>query len=189
MSSIRCESKHRVGKLTSKTSFNRTNVCRTIAIKDQLRLNYRFMIQDDSILRIYDPDSIKIQLKKNLSEIDELFNVSNLPEHLKTREEFATVRCIDVDGTTISINDALMLPSEEGPLFYEIKMIIVNEDEVIIVSKWLYDVYYDIMLNAYKIMSELYSYKILDISDLYSCQVTHRVQICNGCAYIVKNWV
>lgn len=41
--SIRFEATHRIGKVTAKTSSSRVNVCRTIALKYQLILNYRFL--------------------------------------------------------------------------------------------------------------------------------------------------
>ena len=43
---MRFESKHRDGKVSFHVSICRKNVCRTIAIKHQLMLNYRFTTQD-----------------------------------------------------------------------------------------------------------------------------------------------
>lgn len=58
MSGIRCEGKHRDAKMTAKTSLNRQNISRTIAIKHQLRLNFRLMTDQDSNLLEYDPLSL-----------------------------------------------------------------------------------------------------------------------------------
>ena len=43
LSSMRFESRHQEGKIISRNSLCRINVCHTIAIKSQLKLNYRFL--------------------------------------------------------------------------------------------------------------------------------------------------
>lgn len=42
---IRCEGKHRDLKNDCKLVSSRRNICKTIAVKNQLRLNYRFLLQ------------------------------------------------------------------------------------------------------------------------------------------------
>ena len=48
LSSMRFESKHREGKNVSKNANCRINICHTIAIKLQLKLNYRFLSRENS---------------------------------------------------------------------------------------------------------------------------------------------
>lgn len=187
MSSIRYESKHRLAKMTSKTSLNRTNVCRTIAIKDQLRLNFQFMKPDNSKLRIYDPISIKSILNLDVPELDKFVNL--LPTSLQKNVEFETIKYLNINGSEISVHDIVMVPSEEGPIFYKIDLIIMYEQDPVIVVKWFDDIFYEIKFNAYEIISERYEHKILDLDELYSAVVTHSVEIYNGCKLIVKNWV
>ena len=49
---IRFEATHRIGKITSHAAISRVNVCRTIALKHQLMLNYRFL-QKESTYEIF----------------------------------------------------------------------------------------------------------------------------------------
>lgn len=40
---MRYEAKHRISKISANTSSNRRNICKTLAIKHQLQLNYLFL--------------------------------------------------------------------------------------------------------------------------------------------------
>lgn len=41
--SMRYEAKHRISKISARSSFNKRNICKTLAIKHQLQLNEIFM--------------------------------------------------------------------------------------------------------------------------------------------------
>ena len=70
ISSMRNESKHREGKVTSHVAICRKNVCYTIAIKHQLMLNYRFLAKDSEILAPFITGPIKLLNFEDLNDVE-----------------------------------------------------------------------------------------------------------------------
>ena len=85
-SSMRYENKHRHGKTTSRSAICRINVCRTISIKNQLNLNYRF-INNNFWQNVWQPGPSKII---KLNEVNEKI-IHILPIDLKLNDSY----CID----------------------------------------------------------------------------------------------
>lgn len=56
---MRFEAKHREAKISSRSAISRVNVCKTIAIKHQLRQNYRFLKNETAETITFDLKSVK----------------------------------------------------------------------------------------------------------------------------------
>lgn len=183
---MRFESKHREGKITSRASVNRINVCRTIAIKHQLRLNYKFLTKEDVSFWTFNPQSIKIISINTLSDIHSYRYL--LPLDLQTCNDISVVYAINLEGKNIHTNCLIMIPSESGPLFYKVEFIIISNNSFIILTKFLLDVYLDERLQLYEIITENCSWKMFHFEELYDIVITYSVRITNGKEYIIKNW-
>lgn len=82
-----------------------------------------------------------------------------------------------------------MVPSEDGPLFYIVHSILVNNNEnVTFILKWLSDVFFNNHMDAYEVITHTIEWKCMLKEQLYGCIVTNRVRVNNGKEFIVKNW-
>lgn len=71
LSSMRFESRHQDGKTISQNSLCRINVCHTIAIKSQLKLNYRFLCSPNQTPMIaYGPG--KLIKSSDLTDLEDI---------------------------------------------------------------------------------------------------------------------
>lgn len=113
---------------------------------------------------------------------------NRLSSFLADCDQVDVVNNIKIHGNHINSNSIVMVPSEECPLFYMVQKIIIKNTNMIIVAQFLPDVYLDIELNAFEMITDRFQWKILDKNELNSCVVTHKVQIHNGCQYLVRNW-
>lgn len=190
ISCMREESKHREGKITSNVSSNRINVCHTIVIKNQLRMNYRFI----------EELSEKEQNKNDVQNNTKLENISDLPginfirgslcNYINNSTSVTTTKFINFISSKIDLKSIIMLGSEQGPKFYQVQKIIVNSDNdnFLVITKYLNDIYLDEKMNTYEIFSSNFIWNVLSSNDLKGCTVTYSVRTCNGKIFIVRNW-
>uniref|UniRef100_A0A0C9Q8E6 ZNF333_0 protein n=1 Tax=Fopius arisanus TaxID=64838 RepID=A0A0C9Q8E6_9HYME len=186
---MRFEAKHREGKTASRSTVSRINVCKTIAIKHQLRQNYRFLKKCTPTNIIYDFKLLKTELLRNLAcyvELHEKLLASIVTEN----GEIKVVKRVDVEGTKFDVRSIIMIPSEEGPIFYKINKIIIHPVShlVFIVQKLLF-VWLDEHTECFKLVQKPYQWSILGLSDLFSCKVTNLVRASNGRQFVLKNWL
>ena len=116
LSTMRFEAKHREGKITSH-HFSRVDVCKTIAIKNQLRLNYRFFKKNVPRKISYDLKSIK---NMQLLNIKGYFKLSqNSPASICILSNIiSTIKRVQFEEKNIEIGKIIMSPNEDGPIFY-----------------------------------------------------------------------
>lgn len=188
ISTMRFEAEHREGKRTSSVSINRVNLCKTIAIKHQLRLNYKFLLNEFPKIIVYEKKLVK---NDSVSHINSCLDIqrSVLPFVDKLTGLVSLVKSLSWEGKCIDEKTVIMTPSEDGPLFFDVNRIIVsgNQDFILIV-KQLQDVIYDIHTQSYKIESSVYSWKVLTQGDLFSSNMTYAVRVSGGFRFIIKNW-
>lgn len=179
--SMRFESKHHEGKVISYSAISRVNVCYTIALRNQLKLHYRFMKGKTS-----DPMLTLSSTKAGIIE--------NIPSQL------------NIDGNTVRIlkwikrgkrqiqNDTIiMIPEESGPAFHKVShMIFEPTGNISILTLKLNSCYYHDHFDAYEI-SDPNDTKPGFISEgqilNYTTIITSQVPVRNGFSYISKTWM
>lgn len=186
ISSMRFESKNREAKIISRTAVCRVNVCRTIAIKHQLRFNYR-LLSNEIISTRSSFDGVQEAYLTGLPDIQSYMNV--LPAAIQRSEVISTVKKLRFDGVELYKNCIIMVPSEDGPLFYQVtELFVVGKENFTIIAKLLHDIYFNYHMQSYEILTNNFEWKSIGKDDLYGCIVTHKVRVNDGKHYIVKCW-
>lgn len=118
---MRYESKHRISKIAARSSANRINICKSLAIKNQLQLNHLFLenklpsnFQHSRKMKNIDSSNLTFLLTRfNLPPSANLYNVS-----------FVTINSITYKPNNVL---ALHFDSECGnPVFFEISKIYIS---------------------------------------------------------------
>lgn len=188
LSKISClpyERKHRKGKITARSSLNRINVYKTIALKHQLILNHRFLRKQSEPLYKSGPSK-----SINLEEIpDFTLFASALP--LNINANVSMTKWIEFLGQYIKVESILVIPCEHSPKFLSIRCLLLEKNhEVIAVTKVLEHCYFSRHFQAFEIKSyETNTWNILTWKDIFNAIVTHKARLNNGKEYIFKNWV
>jgi len=116
--SMRYESKHRVAKIAARSLANRINICKSLAIKNQLQLNHLLL---ENKLPSNFQHSCKIK-KVNSSNLTFLLTQFNLSPSTNLYNVFF----ITINDITYKPNDALHFDPECGnPVFFEISKIFI----------------------------------------------------------------
>uniref|UniRef100_A0A0C9RNU9 ZNF687 protein n=1 Tax=Fopius arisanus TaxID=64838 RepID=A0A0C9RNU9_9HYME len=188
ISTIRCEGKHREGKITSKTSISRVNVCKTIAIKHQLRFNYRLINKCIPTKLEYEENSIReIEMicTHGFHDIRSLSTFFDKPP----QTIIPTVKKIKIEEYEIQKRDIIAIAYEDGLLFYQVDTIIIDEtgDDCIIITKLLHNIFLDEFTQAYKLGGMEYSWTILHSKHVKEAFITKLVRSVHG-KYILKTW-
>lgn len=187
--SMRFESKHQDGKKVSRACLSRVNVIHSIAIRNQMRLNYRLISQKSTTgYKLFD-DVGPTELVA-VNTIDFAF-VSSLLEKLpRTHGCLLVCKFIWYLGSIIQKDVIIMTPAARGPVFNIIHTIILgDESNVTFVVKKLNDCLYDDHFQAYSVLDiENYSWDILDLQSLLNHVLTHFLKIGQH-YYIPKKWV
>ncbi len=161
-SSMRYESKHRIGKMTSRVALCRINVCHTIAVKNQLQLNYHLLSKNFES-NIWEGGPV---LRKNLNEISDGKIKCILPPNTS---EILTMNWIKHFGKKVVVNDSIVIfPTHDGPAFFIIKLIFLNHVEISLILSEL-SVYFDDHYQAYTIFencNDFDSYIVRNISSM-----------------------
>ncbi|XP_044013988.1 uncharacterized protein LOC122856376 [Aphidius gifuensis] len=123
ISTMRYEAKHREAKITSRTAISRVNICKTIAIKHQLQLNYRFLLNDTSLEFNYDKNSIK---DFNVNDLEAAFELKKILPQSILNKNIYSLKKLDNQGSSITIGCVIMIASEDGPNFYIINNILME---------------------------------------------------------------
>lgn len=126
---MRFEAKHQIAKIAARASRNRMNISKTLALRNQLYLNYRFL----------HGNSIKNFLRTGKSTLlhPNSHLANKLFEKIKSRNDindyFSTVPWILFEGIKLVISSVVTVticPLSYKPLFALIKNIIVNNSIV-----------------------------------------------------------
>lgn len=136
--------------------------------------------------RNYDPLKVITKLKQDLTNLDKFCNI--LPEGFHTTKNVNLIEVICINGNFISVNNIIMLPLENFPLFHEIIHIIIFDEKIFVITKKFKNVYYDMNVNAFEVMSDEQQWTLVNVEYLYNCIVTHKITTNDGKQYIIKNW-
>lgn len=114
---MRFESKHRDGKITSRSAICRKNVCSTIAIKIQLMLNYRFLTHGSNFSS-FETGPTKLFKFCELNNVQEFLHL--LPQNdFQSKEIMSSLNRIEYLGHKIQKNCIITIFAEEGPQFHK----------------------------------------------------------------------
>lgn len=121
--SMRFESRHKEGKTISGNALCRINVCHTIAIKMQLKLNYRFLCENNfRPIWTYGPSNLV-----SVSEIQSYSDFKNvLPTSLSNDVQQLT--WVLYYQKKITVYTFFIEHSREEPFFYKIKFIFLDSN-------------------------------------------------------------
>lgn len=185
MCSMRFESKHREGKIVARAAVSRVNVCHTVAIKHQLRLNYQLLFSKEILAFIYDPSLMKMAPMKTLSDVEFFKQLINVD--IQDDEVIGTVKKVLFERQIISPGTLIMIPSEDGPIFYNVKHIL-KYNAFLFVCHVFFDVYATEDISSYEIMSDSCSWAVLNYDDFAGFTQTHIVRTTDGRRHFVKKW-
>ncbi|CAD6227245.1 GSCOCG00011950001-RA-CDS [Cotesia congregata] len=190
LNTMRAESKNKEAKVDARTAVSRRNICKTIAIKQQLHLSYRFTLNHQNVCK-YDYEVDDVTLLKDLPQYSSYCQY--LPK--STIEHIYEIKLLKFKARSIKIDIILMIPTSSGPNFFEVFIIIHDfNDQLFIITKNLTDYcYYDEHYQAYEIhpyaLNDTPNWRIIRSDDLESCCITHVTKAGNEKKYIVKRWV
>lgn len=142
--SMRYEAKHRISKISARSSFNRRNICKTLAIKHQLQLNDIFTKGLLCHSLVIGPSKILNCSKYILIKSE--FNLS-------TNEPLIRISWAELKGTRYKVNSILTKDlDDDNPQFVSVKDIFMyGSDKIIFECKLLNTVGFNEHLHAFEI--------------------------------------
>lgn len=144
---MRFEARHKIAELAARSSSSRRNICKTIAIKNQLILNHLFLKKDLFKKNLYSATKRKLQLKVK----------QRLPDSFKFLDdrEFFSVLWVKKLGQTFRINDIITtaMSNIDLPLFARIQKIVIDsqEDDVYFEGHSFESIYFDTHFHAFEV--------------------------------------
>lgn len=145
---MRYEAKHRISKMFARSSSNKRNICKTLAIKHQLQLNEIFMKGKLC-------NSINIGPQKELDSGKHQLIQNEL--NLNTVETLIRVNWAEVRGTRYKLNTILTLDilDDNNPQFISVKNVFLYaSNRVIFECSLLKTVGFNEHVYCYEIISE-----------------------------------
>ncbi len=178
LSSMRCESKHRINKIIANATTSRLNICKTIAIKNQLKFCQRLLNNDgNSDFFEFGPiDSESLQ--KVYGRI----------------EKKCLVKYIKFLGHETKPNENVLRPNENYLEMLLKENIMIRELHSVVLSCKPPKYNFDPHLDAFEIESNVCAddgdeeREMLDVYNLYECMLTYKV-FWNEKTYVLKKFV
>lgn len=193
LSTMRCESKHHIAKMTTGVSNSRNNVCKTVAIKSQLQFCYRMMsgeIFEDKLYKCGHFETVKAKNIRNFYLFAPLLPTIELETPVKE------LRTIEFHGRTIREKVVLMIPAESGPCLYNVVNLLEvdSQDLFIIVINVTDEVMYDSHFSAYELfcnseITDQSKLECLTSEQLRFAYVSFLTTAKNKKQYIPKRWI
>ena len=176
ISCLRNEAKNKVGKNISKVTSSRLNLNKTVAIKHQLMLNYRF-ISRSSEYSTYKYGKENIIGTNNIEDFPNFANY--LPKNLN---DIASLTWIEFQEKRIKENAILVKFCKNGPKFYIVYRILkIERNDIFILAYELKDCFLEEHFSAYKIYDiNKRDYKVFLTADLESCAITDIIYQSSG---------
>ncbi len=179
LSSMRYESKHRINKIIANATTSRLNICKTIAIKNQLKFCQR-LLNNDGNSDIFECGPIDSEsLQKVYGRI----------------EKVCLVKYIKFLGHEIKPNkNVLIRPSENYLEMLLVENIMIRELHKVVLSCKPLKYNFDPHLDAFEIESNVCAddgdeeRETLDVYNLYECMLTYKV-FWNEKTYVLKKFV
>lgn len=192
MNTLRGESKNQEEKLAVKNSCNRQNVCKSIAIKLQLRLSHRLINQKEIKRSLYEKKECKTKGLEHLPTYNAFLPF--LPKEF-SNDNSTELQLILFHNRTIKNGVILSFATETEPkMFCVVHLIENNTNNLCIIAKEITDyIMYDEHYQAYHLDDNYYNcnqnWICLQLDDLFLCTVTHVAKSSNSKKYILKRWI
>ena len=184
ISCLRYESKNQEGKVVSKNTSSRVNINKTIAIKNQLQLNYRF-ITKKTRKPVFHSTNHK---RRPLSGLQDYHEYHHLITELNST--ISSVKIVYYYDKVITKNCILMKCSSSAPIFQLIHEIIFVDSKHIFITKNLTDCFYDEHMQAFKIYDmNQFNWDRVEEKDICKRHLLHFVLLPDGYNYISKVWM
>lgn len=184
LSCMRGEQKNQEGKQAARSANSRKNIAHTVALRHQLRLNYRLL----SARHKYSEFSISSSGHQELFD----FPLYIYPDYCATNV-IKRVNWIKRQHLTIKSKTIIVTPAETGPVFYEVHGCYVDTDQIVtIITKNLLAVHYDEHYDSFKIIDDGdWRWHALQLDNITSghAEITYKVRLKNGFFYIPKKWI
>lgn len=100
ISTLKFEAKHRQGKRTSSVSISRVNLCKTIAIKHQLELNHKLLLNEFPKIIVYEKKLVKNYFVSHINSCSDIQR-SLLPFVNKLSGLVSVVKSLSWEGICI----------------------------------------------------------------------------------------
>uniref|UniRef100_A0A8D8ZTC5 C2H2-type domain-containing protein n=2 Tax=Cacopsylla melanoneura TaxID=428564 RepID=A0A8D8ZTC5_9HEMI len=164
---MRFEAKHQFSKIAARATKSRINITKTLAARNQLSLNYRFLAQNPTVFFTTGKRKPVLQSSNMWRELSQKKNIPFSDFHL-----FSTVPRFDFEGITLKVSDIVTtdLCIEAGkPLFARILSILVdNRDEIYLHCQSFTTHYFDSHYHAYLVTTDDTSCIVIKTTELYS---------------------
>lgn len=192
LSTIRCESKHRVYKMTSSVCRSRVNICKTLAVKSQLMFARRLMLNKNIDTSIY---AIRKESKQVVEEIRSLKMIRESPVPASSKD-VSVVDDLEFKGKTVEKNSVLVIPNDsikERNVLLVHDIIKIDDTNVQLIVQDVTDyTYYVEHYQAYR-LHENYkfdtgNYQCREITELHCAYVSRLVVLDDGLTFIPKRW-
>lgn len=191
MNTLRCESKHQESKNAANVSRSRVNICKTLAIKCQLRLNYRFIMNEPVQESPYEKGTGTVISFREI----EGFDASALNCMIDPNTNIVKLDQIIFRSKNVRENTILCIPTDDEPEMYVVKHLVQTIDTEILhifVNDITPHVVYDEHYQAYEVhdcaFNNILNQKCLFANDLKSCHVSQIVKNSTN-KYIVRRWI
>lgn len=180
------ERKHRDGKRSANSSSNRMNVCHTVAIRSQLKLNHKFTSSTECLDSSFEKGRVLLMKELNVIENYAFFRHSLPSEH----NFIGTTEYVRYMGHEIRENTILMIASENEPDFYLVHTILLDsKSEAIIVASSAINCNFDCHFQAYEVVLPKKNWNCFSHVDLRRCDISRIVPASRGKYYVPKRWI
>ena len=175
-----------MGKVTSHAAISRVNVCRTIALKHQLILNYRLLCQElsNEVLTVGQQKKISFE---QLPHLDEFHHFIWMP----FSTYLLTTDWVCFYSKKITLNSKIMIFGEDGLQFFDIYTFILNEkNDFQAVVRHMHDCFFDEHFEAFRIYDlNNFSWHVLSSKNITEATFTTAHKLRGGHYYTQKNWM
>ena len=152
------EAKHQESKIAAHSAKSGVDVCHTIAVRHQLKLNCMFLNQNVKNHFEWGP----ITLIKTLN---------NFSPHIYTKlmnsgcsNKISTLKWLKRLGHEIHICSIYVIPRESGSQSFEVTDIISEKSNIFIISKTILESYFQAHFEAYEITSSSYEWDVFSLN-------------------------
>ncbi|CAG9787096.1 unnamed protein product [Diatraea saccharalis] len=159
--SMRYEAKHRISKLCANVSSSRRNICKTLAIKHQLLLNYTFL--NDDLYKLIETGVKKCICENKRQEIVEKLNI--------VAQFIHKCNWLIIKGTKYTSNMLLSLDvvNDYIPIFGLIENIYITDKNMVIFEVSSFEtLYFDETLYCYVVTDKEEATLFVNYENLYS---------------------
>lgn len=176
---------HKHGKVTSHGAICRINVSHTIAVKNQLRFNNLLRNSKKQI------DSFTTGPVSKILNLEAIPNFYLFAQHLPAGiNNVLSTSFIKYMGKELMASTILMMPSENGLLFYYIHNILLEPNrKLILITTCIDEYFFDEHYQSNDISIDNKRWYCLFYADLKFCSLTRPVIAGNGKTYIPKRWI